>query len=600
MNKIMLSKAKAIIRFIITVSRSPGLFLLIVARVFRPKPLDIDNALENSVKWLLSAYDESPDGGFSRLYSLTKKRWDVGYIETTGYIIETMMVLYQQSKDSKYLEYALNSANWLLSRQDSTGYFPSSGNNPVPMVFDTGQCLLGLLALIKSDVGSKEKYIESATRAAAWLVAMQNPDGSWTNHTYMGAARTYYSKVGSALLDFGVTMSMKEYIEAGRRNVEWVLEHQDANGFFLKSGFSENNHVLHTMMYVNEGLIHAYQILRDDKYVEAVISNIAPLVEEVLSGKGVPSSFYDKDYRALDDSKCLTGLAQWSIICLRLFEYTKDERYSSAAKLSLLYLRARQIPNGKKLSGALLGSYPPNGAYMPFSAPNWASKYFVDGILLLKKNCQIDDSEILWRNISFHKIAPLMPRDLTESDQINLSALSMLLSEREGSMNVLDLGAGSGRMMKQIRAKHPNVSLYGVDPQFFDGKDICKGDAGDMPFDDGYFDIIYTIEVLQHVTDLSLALGNITRKLKPGGRLVIIDRNPFSSLYLLKPYYELKGKWMYDVDSPVKEEWRTVSCVEKLISEMGFKLVISKSYTTKGRLPFFNRFYIAIFEVKSE
>ena len=48
------------------------------------------------------------------------------------------------------------------------------------------------------------------------------------------------------------------------------------------------------------------------------------------------------------------------------------------------FLRLMQIdmPQDPDISGAIAGSQPIRGNYMPYYFPNWAAKFYLDGLLL--------------------------------------------------------------------------------------------------------------------------------------------------------------------------------------------------------------------------
>ena len=81
----------------------------------------------------------------------------------------------------------------------------------------------------------------------------------------------------------------------------------------------------------------------------------------------------------------LTGCAQISIIWMKLYKIGKGKEYLEAAKKMNTILVAIQ-KRGKKESldtkGALSGSFPIWGRYEPFAFPNWATKYFVDSLMM--------------------------------------------------------------------------------------------------------------------------------------------------------------------------------------------------------------------------
>ena len=97
------------------------------------------------------------------------------------------------------------------------------------------------------------------------------------------------------------------------------------------------------------------------------------------------SGVYYKEWRLTNRSRCLVGLAQIALVWLRLFEYTNDRAYFHPATKVIDYLKSKQVLSGfiPNIKGALAGSYPITGAYMPLAYPNWSAKFYID--LLLKE-----------------------------------------------------------------------------------------------------------------------------------------------------------------------------------------------------------------------
>jgi SAM-dependent methyltransferase len=48
-----------------------------------------------------------------------------------------------------------------------------------------------------------------------------------------------------------------------------------------------------------------------------------------------------------------------------------------------------------------------------------------------------------------------------------------------------------------------------------------EGDAENMPFPDGHFDVVFSNQVFEHLPDPALALREAVRVLRPGGRLIL-------------------------------------------------------------------------------
>lgn len=89
---------------------------------------------------------------------------------------------------------------------------------------------------------------------------------------------------------------------------------------------------------------------------------------------------------------------------------------------------------------------------------------------------------------------------------------------------ILDIGVGLGRLLSNIE----NVEKYGVDISISyleearkHGINVCLAKIEELPYQDNFFDIVTTTDVLEHVLDLYVCVTQIMRVLKPGGILVI-------------------------------------------------------------------------------
>lgn len=53
----------------------------------------------------------------------------------------------------------------------------------------------------------------------------------------------------------------------------------------------------------------------------------------------------------------------------------------------------------------------------------------------------------------------------------------------------------------------------------------CAGSMLELPFRDASFDSAYATESLEHAVDIERAIFELSRVVRPGGRLLIIDKN---------------------------------------------------------------------------
>jgi ubiquinone/menaquinone biosynthesis C-methylase UbiE len=91
----------------------------------------------------------------------------------------------------------------------------------------------------------------------------------------------------------------------------------------------------------------------------------------------------------------------------------------------------------------------------------------------------------------------------------------------------LDLGVGDGRLAAEIQAAKlvgADVSQVALDrarKRLPDAELVLVEPDEPLPFADNVFDLVTCIETLEHVRDVQLALSEIRRVLRPGGRLAL-------------------------------------------------------------------------------
>jgi arsenite methyltransferase len=68
---------------------------------------------------------------------------------------------------------------------------------------------------------------------------------------------------------------------------------------------------------------------------------------------------------------------------------------------------------------------------------------------------------------------------------------------------------------------------------------IGRGDATALPFPDGAFDAAAAVQVYAYVEDLDMALAELFRVLRPGGRAVVLDTDLDSMVW----HAEARDAW---------------------------------------------------------
>lgn len=117
---------------------------------------------------------------------------------------------------------------------------------------------------------------------------------------------------------------------------------------------------------------------------------------------------------------------------------------------------------------------------------------------------------------------PFIPKE--HWAEIERSTEALIRKYAPAGCRILDVGVGLGRLL----ARRPDLQRFGMDISMgylqrarAEGIDVCLSLIEDMPYRDGFFDVVVTTDVLEHVLDLNQAFDKILRVLKPGGILIV-------------------------------------------------------------------------------
>ena len=349
--------------------------------------------LREAVEWMKRAQDATPDKGVSRGYSVAwshyfgGKGWQPSYPETTGYIIPTMFDCADYLGDADLRRRALAMADWEIGVQMANGAVMGGTVNPKPSpaVFNTGQVMLGWLRAYEET--KQQTYLNACKRAADFLVGFQSADGGWLkgNSQYANAATTTYNaRVGWALILAGQQLQDRTYREAGKRNIGFSIAQQLPNGWFQHNCLTDPSApLLHTICYAIEGVLGAAEALKNDGYF-ASAKLAADALLNCIREDGSVAGRLDASWREKAGWSCLTGDAQLAGVWLRLFAKTKNPMYLIGARRVLTFLKATQncTSSDPGLRGGIKGAHPFDGDYGRFEVLNWATKFYLDALLL--------------------------------------------------------------------------------------------------------------------------------------------------------------------------------------------------------------------------
>lgn len=119
--------------------------------------------------------------------------------------------------------------------------------------------------------------------------------------------------------------------------------------------------------------------------------------------------------------------------------------------------------------------------------------------------------------------------------------------------HVLDLGCGAGHASFVAAGQVAQVTAYDLSSQMLDvvakaAKErglgnvaTCQGYAESLPLDDNSYDVVISRYSAHHWHDVGQALREVTRVLKPGGTVIIMD--------VMSPGHPVRDIWLQTVEA---------------------------------------------------
>lgn len=479
---------------------------------------------KKSIKWIM---ENSINGGGI----INNTDFPKSYPEVTGYFIPSLLKW-------GYRKLACSYAKWLCSIQKEDGSWYNT-EDTAPYIFDTAQVLKGLLA-IRMIMPEVDPYILAGCE---WIFAQMREDGrlitpvkdAWGADTNV-CDEVIHIYCISPLLEAAEIFGKPIYKE--KALCIWKFYKQ--NYYDKIMNFSLLSHFY---AYLMEALLDIGEL---DMAKEAMNK-----MQEYQKETGTVPAFRDHDW------VCSTGLFQLSMVWFRLGDIDRGNRaFEYACRL-------------QNESGGWFGSYllednmAENNSYFPISEISWAVKFFLDALY--------------YKNVAeFEKSKDSFLSHIDKSDgryQIIRQQLSSLKKD-EGN-KVLDLGCGKGRYLKNLAEDMPDAHYMAVDlsegvMSFFDGNIAVRkqGSLTDIPYGDDVFDMVYACESLEHAIDIENALQEMARVTRPGGKIVVIDKD-------LKALGSLEsGPW---------EQWFDKDSLKRIMEDYCTKVEVYPDISYEGK-----------------
>jgi len=350
-----------------------------------------------AVEWLLRAQSATPDDGVALGYFPCESEqgdgWRPSYPETTGYIITSLLTYARQAGDETVASAALRMARWEIDVQMPSGAVQGGPVCPpeqqTAAAFNTGMVLDGWCSAYQ--YAPDPHVFAAARRAADFLVNDVDDEGYFrTNGEFVskGENKTYTCLCAWAIYRLGVIADDETYKAKAIAVIEAALRQQQANGWFAHNCLSQSDAPLtHTIGYTLQGVLEVGLLAGRDDFIQAARVAVDAILPRIGRNGYLPGRFFS-DWAPGGLSSCLTGSAQIAIVCYRLAEHTGLTQYRVAADKLVNFLKALQLRKSEETNanGAIAGSFPLFGGYMRAGYPNWATKYFLDGLLLQEQS----------------------------------------------------------------------------------------------------------------------------------------------------------------------------------------------------------------------
>lgn len=434
---------------------------------------------KKTIKWILK--NSIKNEGIINNTNLIKS-----YPEVTGYYIPTLIRW-------GYKELAVSYAKWLCNIQHEDGsWYDTFGENPY--IFDTAQILKGLIS-IRNLYPEVDKHIIAG---CDWILTNMSDEGRLISpmENAWGDGKTFSELIHtyciSPIKESGIIFNRKDYIDKANKIAEYYTTE-------CKEQILNFDLLSHFYAYVMEAMIDIGRI----DLAEEAMDKIALLQKE----SGAVPAYNNVDW------VCSTGLFQLALVWFRLGNIERGNRtFEYACKL-------------QNDTGGWFGSYISevnsleNNSYFPNSEISWANKYFLDALY--------------YKNLSqFEKMASIF-KDKIEKNDGRYQCIENIIKSIKGKSNkILDIGCGKGCYLNNLVVDYPENDYYAADLSlnvmnylYLDAVTKKQGSLTNIPFDDEYFDIVYTCEALEHAVDIKNAVKELCRVTKSGGKIAVIDKN---------------------------------------------------------------------------
>jgi ubiquinone/menaquinone biosynthesis C-methylase UbiE len=134
---------------------------------------------------------------------------------------------------------------------------------------------------------------------------------------------------------------------------------------------------------------------------------------------------------------------------------------------------------------------------------------------------------------------------------VQQTVMDMAAREVPRPMAILDVGCGTGRLLRLAESRFPEARLVGVDAALGMVKQaeasrppgsetrFQQSHAEDLPFGDAEFDLVFSTLTFHHWHDQARGIAEVARVLAPGGRWLLADFIPTGPIRIARRLFRL-------------------------------------------------------------
>ena len=175
----------------------------------------------------------------------------------------------------------------------------------------------------------------------------------------------------------------------------------------------------------------------------------------------------------------------------------------------------------------------------------------------------------------------------------------------QNSDKIIDVGSGTGDLVKIIQRKNPNVSITSIDlnfemlkygkNNFANNKNInwINCNAEELPFKDNLFDKYIISFCLRNITYIDKALSEAKRILKPGGTFFCLEFSTPQSPLVNRIYKFYKKNIIPLIGEKIADNKRAYRYLEQSISQFPQQDVL---LTNLKKIGYINASYTNLFD----